>query len=103
MPKNATLADASPKNPALEESKPLADFLGNDLVIEGYENIGKIGANECVIVRTDKGKLSSFSGVVIDQLKSMQSNEAKKDFDHGFTFKVRFVKEKQYYKFEDLG
>ena len=102
MSKVATLADASPKNPKLEKAKPLTDHFGKELTVTAYENIGKVGANECVIIESDQGKLSTFSGVIIDQLKAMQSNEVKKDFDHGFSFKVRFVKEKQYYKFEDV-
>ena len=100
--KTATLAEASPTNPKLEEAKPLTDHFGNNLTIKGFENIGKIGANECVIIDTDVGKLSSFSGVIMDQLKVMQTNEAGKDFDHGYTFVVRPVKEKQYFKFEDV-
>lgn len=101
MSRQAKLADASPKNPKLEEAKPYTDHFGEELTISGYEKIGKIGANECFIVKTDIGKLSTFSEVIADQLAEMQSNEKKMDFDHGFTFKVRFVKEKQYYKFED--
>ena len=102
MSKQAKLSDANPKNPKLEEAKPLTDHFGTEITISGFENIGKVGANDCVIIESEVGKLSSFSGVIIDQLKSMQSNEKHMDFDHGFTFKVRFVKEKQYYKFEDV-
>ena len=46
---------------------------------------------------SQKIKVSSFSKVIIDQLKLMTDG-----LNQGLVFKVRAIKEKNYYKFEEV-
>ena len=89
------LADLS-TNPELEDAVKLDTLFGKAVIVEGFDII-KVGANDCVLMKTDQGKISSFSKVIIDQLNLM-----KPELEKGIKFKVRPVKEKNYYKFEDV-
>ena len=83
-------------NPELEDAVKLDTLFGQPIEIQSFDVI-QVGANDCAIMKTDKGKISSFSKVIIDQLKLMQP-----DLEKGIWFKVRPVKEKNYYKFEHV-
>ena len=84
-------------NPELENAVKLDTLFGDTLEIKSF-NIISVGANDCVIIETVDGKkISSFSKVIIDQLKLMIDGLNK-----GLVFKVRAVKEKNYYKFEEV-
>jgi hypothetical protein len=48
-------------------------------------------------MKTDRGLVSSFSKVIIDQLGKL-----KPGFEEGKKVKVKPVQEKQYHKFEDV-
>ncbi len=87
-----TLAEAN-KNPELENSKPLKEFINEILIIESFDLI-EVGENK---IKTDRGQVSSFSKVIIDQLGKL-----KPGFDEGKKVKVKPVQEKQYHKFEDV-
>ena len=90
-----TLAEAN-KNPELENCKPLKEFLNEILIIENFDLI-EVGENKCAVIKTDRGLISSFSKVIIDQLGKL-----KPGFDEGKKVKVKPVQEKQYHKFEDV-
>ena len=89
------LADLS-TNPELEDAVKLDTLFGKPIIVSAFDII-QVGANDCVLMKTDQGKISSFSKVIIDQLKLMQP-----ELEKGVKFKVRPVKEKNYYKFEDV-
>ena len=59
-----TLAEAN-KNPELENSKPLKEFINEILIIENFDLI-EVGENNCAVIKTDRGLISSFSKVIID-------------------------------------
>ena len=84
-------------SPELDEAVKLDTLFGKELTVKNFITI-QVGANDCAIFETtDHGKVSSFSKVIIDQLSKM-----KADLDAGVWFKVRAVKEKNYYKFEEV-
>ena len=84
-------------NPELENAVKLDTLFGDKLEIKSF-NIISVGANDCVIFETVDGKkISSFSKVIIDQLKLMTDG-----LNQGLVFKVRAVKEKNYYKFDEV-
>lgn len=83
-------------NPELEDAVKLDTLFGQAIEIQSFDVI-QVGTNECALMKTDKGKISSFSKVIIDQLNLMKEDLAK-----GTWFKVRPVKEKNYYKFEQV-
>ena len=83
-------------NPELENAVKLDTLFGDTLDVKGF-NLIQVGANECAIIDSDKGKVSTFSKVIIDQLRLMIDG-----FNQGLHFKVRAVKEKNYYKFEEV-
>ena len=84
-------------NPELENAVKLDTLFGDTLEVKSF-NIISVGANDCVIIETVDGKkISSFSKVIIDQLKLMIDG-----LNQGLVFKVRAVKEKNYYKFEEV-
>jgi len=82
-------------SPELEDAVKLDTLFGQIIEIKSFLVI-QVGANDCAVIESDKGKISSFSKVIIDQLRLMES-----DLKDGVHFKVRPVKEKNYYKFED--
>ena len=83
-------------NPELDECTKLDELFGQNLTLKGSHNI-QVGANPCAIIETEeKGKVSSFSKVILDQLDKM-----KPEFEKGSVFKVKAVKKKNYYMFED--
>jgi hypothetical protein len=90
-----TLAEAN-KSPELEDSEKLDQFMNQILVIESFDVID-VGENKCCIMKTDKGKISSFSKVIFDQLHSLKSS-----FDEGKKARLKPVMEKRYHKFEDV-
>ena len=90
-----TLAEAN-KNPELDNAKPLKEFLKEILIVESFDLI-ELGENKCAVIKTDRGLVSSFSKVIIDQLGKL-----KPGFEDGKKVKVKPVQEKQYHKFEDV-
>jgi len=90
-----TLAEAN-KSPELDNSKKLGEYMKEIIILEGYDVI-VVGENQCAIMKTDRGQVSSFSKVIIDQLSKMRPY-----FEQGKKFKVRPVTEKRYHKFEDV-
>ena len=84
-------------NPELENAVKLDTLFGDTLEVKSYDIIS-VGANQCAIFETVDGKtVSSFSKVIIYQLKLMTDGLNK-----GLVFKVRAIKEKNYYKFEEV-
>ena len=96
--KYGNLNDLTEPPPELEDAVKLDTLFGQVLEVTSFDTIVKVGANDCAIFRTNNGlKISSFSKVIIDQLKLMQP-----DLEKQIWFKVRPVKEKNYYKFEHV-
>lgn len=94
MSKVAKISDTT-SNPELDECKKLDEMFDKKITISGFHTI-QVGANECAIIDTDLGKLSSFSKVIIDQLGKM-----KPDFDAKNVFKAKATKKKNYYMLVD--
>jgi hypothetical protein len=90
-----TLAEAN-KNPELDNAKPLKEFLKEVLIVESFDLI-EVGENQCAVIKTDRGLVSSFSKVIIDQLGKLNTG-----FEAGKKAKLRPVQEKNYHKFEDV-
>ena len=95
MTKYGKLNDLA-SSPELEDASRLDEHFGKTLEIQSFITV-QVGANECAVIQTDQGKISSFSKVIIDQLNLM-----KADLEAKVVFKVRPVKEKNYYKFEQV-
>lgn len=84
-------------NPELEECTKLDELFDKPMTIKASHEI-QVGDNKCAIIETQEhGKVSSFSKVILDQLDKM-----KPDFKNGSVFKVKAVKKKNYYMFEDI-
>lgn len=83
-------------NPELDDAVKLDTLFGQTIEISAYDVID-VGSNQCALIKSDHGKISSFSKVILDQLKLMSDELAE-----GTIFKVRAVKEKNYYKFEEV-
>lgn len=96
----AKFSDTQPRNEELEscDGKLQDLYLGKQIVIKSF-NLAQIGANQCAIITTADGKkVSTFSAVIIDQLKAMEN-----DFlNQGTVVNAKLVKEKQYFKFVDV-
>ena len=90
-----TLAEAN-KNPELDNAKPLKEFLKEILIVESFDLI-EVGENKCAVIKTDRGLVSSFSKVIIDQLGKLSAG-----FETGKKAKLRPVQEKNYHNFEDV-
>ena len=84
-------------NEELDDCVKLDTLFGKTIAVKSYDLI-QIGANECAVIKTEDGKkISSFGKVIIDQLKLMTDQ-----LNRGVVFKVRPVKVKNYYKFEEV-
>tara|TARA_R110002020_G_scaffold303794_2_gene519239 strand:+ start:78 stop:377 length:300 start_codon:yes stop_codon:yes gene_type:complete len=90
-----TLAECN-TNPELEQCTKLEEHMNNPLIVKSFDVI-PVGENDCAIIETDKGKVSSFSTVIISQLKT-----CKEQLDQGKKLKLIPTKEKNYHKFVDL-
>ena len=95
MAEFVTLAEVS-QNKELEETEPLKNFLKEILIVESFDVID-VGENKCAIIKTDRGLVSSFSKVIIDQLGKLAPS-----FQEGKVCKLRPIQFKQYHKFEDV-
>ena len=84
------------KDERLDGATKLVDHLNETLEIKQYD-LFDIGKMPVAVIQCDKGKISTFSGPIIDSLKKMTDQ-----LNRGQIFKVRAVKIKNYYKFEEV-
>ena len=84
-------------NEELDGCTKLDTLFGKTLEIKSFDLI-QVGANDCAVIKlVDGTKISSFGKVILDQLKLMTDQ-----LNRGVVFKVRPVKVKNYYKFEEV-